>query len=142
MPPLYPSGGTDRFRRPRRSHGIGRPGAAKSLRSLEEELMPTQDEVREALRDVQDPELMMSMVDLGLIYGIEVAGEHDEDVKVTMTFTSPMCPVGPEFKKSVEDKVNSLEGVKSVAVEITFVPPWDPRIHASEDAKFDLGIWF
>jgi metal-sulfur cluster biosynthetic enzyme len=104
--------------------------------------MPSQEAVREALRDVQDPELMMSMVDLGLIYGIDVAGERDEDVTVTMTFTSPMCPVGPQFKKSVEDKVNSLEGVKSVTVEITFMPPWDPRIHASEDAKFDLGIWF
>ena len=104
--------------------------------------MPSQEEVREALRDVQDPELMMSMVELGLIYGIDVTGDHDQHVKVTMTFTSPMCPVGPEFKKSVEDKVNSLDGVKSVAVEITFVPPWDPRIHASEDAKFDLGIWF
>jgi metal-sulfur cluster biosynthetic enzyme len=104
--------------------------------------MPSQEEVREALRDVQDPELMMSMVDLGLLYGIDLAGEHDEYVTVTMTFTSPMCPVGPMFKKSVEEKVTSLDGVKSVKVEITFMPPWDPRIHASEDAKFDLGIWF
>jgi metal-sulfur cluster biosynthetic enzyme len=104
--------------------------------------MPSPDEVREALRDVQDPELMMSMVDLGLIYGIDVAGEHEENVTVTMTFTSPMCPVGPQFKKSVEDKVSALDGVQSVNVEITFVPPWDPRIHASEDAKFELGIWF
>jgi metal-sulfur cluster biosynthetic enzyme len=104
--------------------------------------MPSQDEVREALRDVQDPELMMGMVDLGLIYGIEVSGEHDQDVTVTMTFTSPMCPVGPEFKRSVENKVMSLDGVKSVNVEITFTPPWDPRTMASEDAKFDLGIWF
>jgi metal-sulfur cluster biosynthetic enzyme len=104
--------------------------------------MPSQDEVREALRDVQDPELMMGMVDLGLIYGIDVEGEHEEDVTVTMTFTSPTCPVGPMFKKTVEDKVKSLDGVKSVRVEITFTPPWDPRIMASEDAKFDLGIWF
>jgi metal-sulfur cluster biosynthetic enzyme len=104
--------------------------------------MPTQDEVREALRDVQDPELLMGMVDLGLIYGIDVAGEHDEHVTVTMTFTSPMCPVGPEFKHAVEEKVKSVDGVKSVNVEITFTPPWDPRTMASEDAKFDLGIWF
>jgi metal-sulfur cluster biosynthetic enzyme len=123
---------------------VRRTGTAGARRRvpLEVSLMPTQDEVREALREVQDPELMMSMVDLGLIYGIDVAGEPDADVTVTMTFTSPMCPVGPQFKKSVEDKVNSLDGVKSVTVEITFVPPWDPRIHASEDAKFDLGIWF
>ena len=104
--------------------------------------MPAIDEIREALRDVQDPELMMSMVDLGLIYGIDVSGQEGQDVKVTMTFTSPMCPVGPMFKKSVEDKVLSLEGVKSVDVEITFTPPWDPRTMASEDAKFDLGIWY
>lgn len=104
--------------------------------------MPSPDEVREALREVQDPELMMGMVDLGLVYDIDVAGEHDEDVTVTMTFTSPMCPVGPEFKRTVENKVKSMEGVKSVNVEVTFTPPWDPRVHASEDAKFDLGIWF
>ena len=104
--------------------------------------MPTQEEVRDALRTVQDPELMMGMVDLGLIYGIDVTGERDQDVTVTMTLTSPTCPVGPQFKQSVEDKVRSLEGVESVKVDITFTPPWDPRIHASEDAKFDLGIWF
>lgn len=104
--------------------------------------MPSEDEVREALREVQDPELMIGMVDLGLIYRIDVAGEHQENVTVTMTFTSPMCPVGPEFMRSVEGKVRTLDGVDSCKVEITFTPPWDPRIMASEDAKFDLGIWF
>ncbi len=104
--------------------------------------MPTTDEVREALREVQDPELMMGMVDLGLIYGIDVAGDHGERVTVTMTFTSPMCPVGPQFKRDVENKVKSLADVESVDIVLTFTPPWDPRIMASEDAKFDLGIWF
>ena len=100
------------------------------------------EDVIEVLRQCFDPEIPVNIVDLGLIYGIDVAGEPDADVTVTMTFTSPMCPVGPQFKKSVEDKVMSVEGVKSVKVEITFIPPWDPRIMASEDAKFDLGIWF
>ena len=104
--------------------------------------MPTPDEVREALREVQDPELMMSMVELGLIYGIDVNGERNQDVTVTMTFTSPMCPVGPQFKSAVEEKTKSVEGVETVNVEITFTPPWDPKTMASEDAKFDLGIWF
>jgi len=104
--------------------------------------MPTQDEVREALRTVVDPELMIGMVDLGLVYGIDVTGERSESVKVTMTLTSPTCPVGPQFMHSVEEKVKTLSGVESVNVEITFTPPWDPRVHASEDAKFDLGIWF
>jgi len=103
--------------------------------------MPSVDEVREALRSVEDPELHIGIIDLGLIYGIEVAGEANEDVNVSMTLTSPMCPIGPMFKASVESKVLSLEGVKSANVEITFTPPWDPRTMASDDAKVQLGIW-
>ncbi len=103
--------------------------------------MPTQEQVREALRDVEDPELHMGIIDLGLIYGIEVSGEENEHVVVTMTLTSPMCPVGPMFKKSVQDKVSSLDGVKSAQVDITFTPPWDPREMASDDVKMMLGIW-
>jgi metal-sulfur cluster biosynthetic enzyme len=104
--------------------------------------MPSPDEVRDALRSVQDPELMIGAVDLGLIYNVECTGEHGENVAVTMTLTSPMCPVGPEFKQAVEAKAKSVEGVETVTVDITFTPPWDPRVMASEDAKFELGIWF
>lgn len=104
--------------------------------------MPTPDDIREALKTVQDPELMMGAVDLGLIYGIECTGDRGEHVTVTMTFTSPMCPVGPEFKRAVETKARSVEGVETASVDLTFTPPWDPRTMASEDAKFDLGIWF
>lgn len=103
--------------------------------------MPTQEEVREALKTVEDPELHIGIIDLGLIYGIEVAGEANDDVNVSMTLTSPMCPVGPMFKQAVESKVMSLEGVKTAKVEITFTPPWDPRTMASDDAKVQLGIW-
>jgi metal-sulfur cluster biosynthetic enzyme len=103
--------------------------------------MPTQEEVREALKTVEDPELHMGIIDLGLIYGVDVAGDNNEDVTVTMTLTSPMCPVGPMFKEAVESKVRSLEGVEKAAVEITFTPPWDPRTMASDDAKVLLGIW-
>ena len=103
--------------------------------------MPTQEEVREALKEVEDPELHMGIVDLGLLYGVEVAGTQNEDVTVTMTLTSPMCPVGPMFRDAVESKVRSLEGVKSAQVDITFTPPWDPRTMASDDAKVLLGIW-
>ena len=103
--------------------------------------MPTQEEVREALKEVEDPELHIGIIDLGLIYGVDVAGDEKEDVKVTMTLTSPMCPVGPMFKAAVESKVLSLDGVKKAEVEITFTPPWDPRTMASDDAKVQLGIW-
>ncbi len=104
-------------------------------------IMPTSDEVREALKTVEDPELHVGIVDLGLLYGVEVAGPQNDDVTVTMTLTSPMCPVGPMFKEAVESKVRSLDGVKKASVEITFMPPWDPRTMASDDAKVLLGIW-
>ena len=103
--------------------------------------MPTQEQVTDALREVEDPEVPIGVVDLGLIYGVDVAGPSNDEVNVTMTLTSPMCPVGPMFKAAVESKVRSLEGVSSANVEITFTPPWDPRTMASDDAKVQLGIW-
>ncbi len=103
--------------------------------------MPTTDEVRAALQDVNDPELHLSIIDLGLIYGVEVAGEKNEHVTVTMTLTSPMCPVGPQFRKDVLDKVQSMDGVSTAKVDITFSPPWDPKEMASDDVKLMLGIW-
>ncbi len=103
--------------------------------------MPTVEQVREALTTVEDPELNMGIVDLGLVYGIDVDGDQSENVTVTMTLTSPMCPIGPMFRQMVVDKVEGLEGVKSARVDITFSPPWDPRTMASDDAKVQLGIW-
>jgi metal-sulfur cluster biosynthetic enzyme len=103
--------------------------------------MPTVDQVRAALTTVEDPELNMGIVDLGLVYGIDVDGPQSENVTVTMTLTSPMCPIGPMFRQMVVDKVESLEGVKNARVDITFSPPWDPRTMASDDAKVQLGIW-
>ena len=103
--------------------------------------MPTQEQVIEALKEVEDPELHLGIVDLGLVYGVDVDGPDQENVKVRMTLTSPMCPVGPLFKEAVQSKVQSLDGVKNASVEITFNPPWDPRTMASDDAKVHLGIW-
>jgi len=103
--------------------------------------MATVEQVREALREVNDPELNLGILDLGLVYDIAVEGERGEHVTVTMTLTSPMCPVGPLFKQSVEDRVKAIDGVESVTVDITFTPPWDPREMASDDVKVMLGIW-
>lgn len=106
-----------------------------------EHIMPTVDQVREALKDVMDPEINLPVLDLGLIYDVSVEGENGEHVTVVMTLTSPMCPVGPMFKQNVEDAVRAVEGVKSVTVDITFTPPWDPREMASDDVKMMLGLW-
>jgi metal-sulfur cluster biosynthetic enzyme len=103
--------------------------------------MPTVEQVRDALVEVKDPELNLGVLELGLIYDVSVEGESGEYVNVVMTLTSPMCPVGPMFKKSVEDHVLAVEGVKTANVEITFTPPWDPKTMASEDVKVLLGIW-
>jgi metal-sulfur cluster biosynthetic enzyme len=104
-------------------------------------LMPTVEQVREALVEVKDPELNLGILELGLVYDITTEGENGEKVTVMMTLTSPMCPVGPMFKKSVEDHVLAIEGVQSANVEITFTPPWDPATMASDDVKAMLGIW-
>lgn len=103
--------------------------------------MPTVEAVREALKEVKDPEIMMGILDLGLVYGIDVEGPAQDEVTVTMTLTSPMCPVGPMFKQQVQSAVESVEGVKTCRVDITFSPPWDPREMASDEAKLQLGIW-
>src|ERR1700734_2046118 len=103
--------------------------------------MVTQEVVREALAEVQDPELHMGILDLGLVYDVLVEGDEGKDVTVVMTLTSPMCPVGPMFTQAVQSKVESLDGVDRCKVDLTFSPPWDPKTMASDDEKNQLGIW-
>jgi metal-sulfur cluster biosynthetic enzyme len=101
--------------------------------------MLTPDAVKEALRPVVDPEIGFSIVDLGLVYGVNVS--DDGLVSVDLTLTSRMCPLGPQLMQAVEAVVSSLEGVKGAQVRLVWNPPWDPKRHASEDVKAMLGIW-
>ena len=98
--------------------------------------MPTKDEVVEALRQVEDPELGMDIVDLGLLYDVEVAGPN---VKVLHTLTSMGCPVGPMIQEDSDRVAREVPGVEDVDVELTFDPPWTPD-KMSDDAKFILGF--
>jgi metal-sulfur cluster biosynthetic enzyme len=98
--------------------------------------MPTREEVIEALRQVEDPELGMDIVDLGLLYDVEV---HGPSVKVTHTLTSMGCPVGPMIQEDIHRVTSELEGVEDIDVELTWDPPWTPD-KMSDDAKFILGI--
>ncbi|HLH71674.1 MAG TPA: metal-sulfur cluster assembly factor [Chloroflexota bacterium] len=100
--------------------------------------MVTEEQVREAIRVVEDPEIGISIIDLGLVYDTEI---QDHTVKVTMTLTSPFCPVGPYLTSQVEAVVSSLPDVEKVDVDITFNPPWDPRTMASDEVKAMLGLW-
>jgi metal-sulfur cluster biosynthetic enzyme len=100
--------------------------------------MPTEDEIREALKIVEDPEIGLSIIDLGLVYGAEV---KDHAITVTMTLTTPFCPAGPLITSQVESVLSSLPEVERVDVDITFNPPWDPRTMASDEVKAMLGLW-
>jgi metal-sulfur cluster biosynthetic enzyme len=98
--------------------------------------MPTEAEVIEALRQVEDPELGMDIVELGLFYDAAV---DDSTVKVTYSLTSIGCPVGPMIQEDIERVVSELPGVESVEAELTWDPPWSPE-RMSDDAKFILGF--
>jgi metal-sulfur cluster biosynthetic enzyme len=97
---------------------------------------PSEDDVMDALSNVIDPELGLDFVELGLIYGVEVA---DGNVHVTFTLTTPGCPIGPQVTEQIEEFVGELDGVKTVESEMVFTPPWSPEM-MSEDAKFALGF--
>jgi metal-sulfur cluster biosynthetic enzyme len=96
----------------------------------------TKDDVFEALHQVEDPELGMDVVDLGLVYDVEVEGSK---VKVLHTLTSMGCPVGPMIQEDIQRVAAELPGVEDVEVELTFDPPWTPD-KMSDDAKFILGF--
>ena len=99
--------------------------------------MVTKEEILNALRDVYDPEIPVNVVDLGLIYSIEVDPEKGT-IKLVMTMTAPGCPLGNYIVNDVETVLRSLEGVKDVQVELTYDPPWSPDM-MSDDAKKELG---
>lgn len=103
-----------------------------------EELTP--EHVLGALKPIKDPEIFLSIVDLGLIYGVDVAQDGSK-VVVRMTLTGPGCPVGPQILAAVHNTVARIPGVKEPDVQLVWDPPWNPVIHASDDAKDALGIW-
>ena len=87
--------------------------------------MATVEEIRKALRQVKDPEINLSVIDLGLIYDVEIGDEGDVDVR--MTLTSPGCPSGPEILADVDRVVRALDGVTDVNVELEWEPYWTPE---------------
>ena len=87
--------------------------------------MPTVEQIRDALRAVKDPELNLNVIDLGLVYQIDV-GKGGE-VHVEMTLTSPGCPVGPEMLSEAHGVLEKLEGVTKADVELVWEPYWTPE---------------
>ena len=100
----------------------------------------SRERVLEALLPVVDPEIGISVVDLGLVYDIEV-DPAAKRVKVRMTLTTPMCPYGPQLLGAVQAALSAARGVDEAEVELVWDPPWDPRRHPSEEVRAMLGIW-
>lgn len=101
-----------------------------------------EDKVREALKQVVDPELFVNIVDLGLIYEVKIDEQADgkANVGIDMTMTSPACPAGPQLLSQSKDVVSRLDGVNEVDVRLVMDPPWTPD-RMTEDARDQLGIF-
>lgn len=101
----------------------------------------SEDAVREALKQVIDPELFINIIDLGLVYTVTVEEvEEKSNVKIEMTMTSPACPAGPQLLSQSKTAVGALEGVSDVEVKLVMTPPWTPD-RMTEDARDQLGIF-
>ncbi len=104
-------------------------------------VMLTEDQVREKLKEVVDPELLINIVDLGLIYDVKLKIQDSRfKVFVKMTLTSPGCPLASTFESLVTKAVKSLEGVEAVEIELTWEPAWSME-KMSEEAKAELGMF-
>lgn len=98
---------------------------------------PIENQVKDKLKLVLDPELGVSIVDLGLIYGIAVS--KDGVCTVTMTLTTIGCPLFGQIQKEIEDRIMELETIEEVVVDLTFDPPWNAD-KMTEDARIQLGL--
>ncbi len=105
-------------------------------------MMSDKQAVLDNLQIVEDPELEISVVELGLVYDVRFeqrdGGTHAE---IDLTLTSPGCPVAPEIMAAVHRAALSTDGVDSVHVNLVWTPRWDPRKHATEDALMDMGLF-
>ena len=104
--------------------------------------MVTKEAVIEQLDEVEDPELELSIVELGLVYDVRIEDKEDgKHAEVDMTLTSPGCPAAPEIMAAAHRAALNAEGLDSVHINLVWAPRWDPKVHASEDARMDMVIW-
>ncbi len=98
--------------------------------------MLTKKEVMKVLEKVMDPEINISIVALGLIYGIDINGSN---AKIRMTLTTPHCPMGALIVEDVRNAAKKIKGIKNVEIELVFDPPWSPE-RLSKDVRKKLGF--
>jgi metal-sulfur cluster biosynthetic enzyme len=99
--------------------------------------MPEQALIYEKLKEIYDPEVGINIVDMGLIYSLDIA---DSKVEITMTLTSPGCPAGPQILSQVDSQVKTVDGIEDVDIKVVWSPPWSPDM-LSEEARDQLGIF-
>lgn len=104
---------------------------------MELDKLNLENKIIDILKTVYDPEIPVDVYELGLIYGIDIS--DDGFATITMTLTSPACPVAESLPVEVEDKVKAVEGITGAKVNITFEPPWDKSM-MSEVAQYELGF--
>ena len=105
--------------------------------NVNESLTINKEDIVNQVKEVFDPEIPVNIYDLGLIYEIKI--DEEKKVEIIMTLTSPNCPVAESLPQEVSQKIKNLHGMKSLAVYLTFDPPWDQNM-MSEDAKLALDI--
>jgi metal-sulfur cluster biosynthetic enzyme len=107
---------------------------------MSEQTLPNPDQIRAEIQThVKDPELLMNIVDLGLVYNVEVSEE--QTAEITMTLTSPGCPAGPQIISDVQRTVhNAFPDLDEVNIHLVWTPFWNPEM-MSDDAKDELGIF-
>ena len=117
--------------------GANTPTIASDSAIPPEELDRLTDDIVVALKSVYDPEIPVDIYELGLIY--DVAASDDGDVVVTMTLTTPHCPVAESMPGEVEMRVLSVPGIRDAEVKLVWDPPWDPS-KMSDEARLELGM--
>jgi len=103
---------------------------------MADQLTLDKDDVIEALRDVYDPEIPVNIVDLGLVYNVDI---NDTNIDVRMTLTFAGCGMGPYIAQQAEWRLAEIEGVDDINVELVFEPPWTPDM-ITEEGKRLLGL--
>ncbi len=99
--------------------------------------MITEEEIRQALKVVKDPEIGVDIVNLGLVYDVTI---QEDKVYVKMTLTSPACPVGPQILNQAKEVIELIEGITLADIEMVWTPPWNPDM-MSDEARDHLGIY-
>jgi len=100
----------------------------------------TEEEWLDALRQVIDPELMVNIVDLGLVYSVAADDEVEQGLAVEMTLTSPACPAGPQIVQQSKMALERLRDINVAKITLTMSPPWTPE-RMTDDARDQLGIF-